>query len=224
MIHVLYIEDEVEIADWLKQALIQAGFNVHAYRSFETYEESKDKFVPDVAILDIMLPGLDGFSIARKLKREYEGIPILMLSARSMLDDKLEGLSIADDYVTKPFQAEEIIARIQVLLRRFNKTDETIRLKHIEIRTKDFTVHNRESGAEILLTQTQYGLLRYFITHLNQILTKEQLYEAVWQETYIDGDKTLMVHIRYLREKIEQDPSQPQIIETVRGIGYRVRA
>ncbi|GIN19798.1 response regulator transcription factor [Siminovitchia fordii] len=224
MINVLYIEDEVEIANWLKQALVQEGFVVHAYPSCEVYEESEEKFTPDVAILDIMLPGLDGFSIARKLKREYEDLPILMLSARSMLDDKLEGLSIADDYVTKPFQVEEIIARIQVLLRRFNKTNETIRLKHIEVRTKDFTVHDTETGEEILLTQTQYGLLRYFVTHLNQILTKEQLYEAVWQEPYMDGDKTLMVHIRYLREKIEKDPSEPHIIETVRGIGYRVRA
>lgn len=98
-----------------------------------------------------------------------------------------------------------------------------IQLQHLNIHLQDFQVIHIETGEEIALTQIQYGLLQYFITHLNQILTKEQLYEAVWKEPYIDGDKTLMVHIRYLREKIEKDPSHPTIIETVRGIGYRVR-
>ncbi|GGG30612.1 DNA-binding response regulator [Lysinibacillus alkalisoli] len=224
MTQILYIEDEQEIALWLQRALKQQGFTVYHYKSYEAYEESGHILTPDIVILDIMLPGLDGFSIARKLKREYHDLPILMLSARSMLDDKLEGLSIADDYVTKPFQVEEILARVQVLLRRFHKIDEVLTIQHIAIHTKDLTVFDQEHQREILLTQTQYGLLRYFIEHLNQILTKEQLYEGVWQEPYIDGDKTLMVHIRYLREKIERDASNPTIIETVRGIGYRVKA
>ena len=222
MTTVLYIEDEPQIASWLTNELAKR-YNVYTYASFEAYETSGDCFIPDVAVLDIMLPGLDGFSIARKLKRRYDALPIILLSARSMLDDKLEGLSIADDYVTKPFQPAEITARIEVLLRRFNKIDEVLTLQHIGINTKDFEVRNQQTGNEIVLTQTQTNLLRYFTNHLNQILTKEQLYEGVWQEPYIDGDKTLMVHIRYLREKIEQDPSAPKIIETIRGIGYRVR-
>lgn len=223
MINVLYIEDEPQIAHWLTTELAQ-HYMVYSYPSYEVYEQSGDRFIPDVAVLDIMLPGLDGFSIARKLKRTYDELPIILLSARAMLDDKLEGLSIADDYVTKPFQPAEIMARIEVLLRRFNKMDEVLTLHHISINTKDFEVRNQENGEEIMLTQTQTNLLRYFTNHLNQILTKEQLYEAVWQEPYMDGDKTLMVHIRYLREKIEKNPSAPLIIETIRGIGYRVRA
>lgn len=219
----LYIEDEPEIASWLKEEMVEHGYDVYAYESFEAFEESGESVEFDAVILDIMLPGLDGFSIARKLKRKYTELPILLLSARSMLDDKLEGLQIADDYVTKPFHPAEVIARIEVLLRRFNKKDDVLYLQHLKIDLKDFQVVDMDAGEEIVLTQTQYGLLQYFITHLEQILTKEQLYEAVWKEPYIDGDKTLMVHIRYLREKIEKDPSHPMIIETVRGIGYRVR-
>lgn len=115
-----------------------------------------------MAVLDIMLSGLDGFSIARKLKRTYDELPIILLSARAMLDDKLEGLSIADDYVTKPFQPAEIMARIEVLLRRFNKMDEVLTLHHISINTQDFEVRNQENSEEIMLTQTQTNLLRYF--------------------------------------------------------------
>ncbi len=203
--------------------MIEYGYDVYLYESYEAFEKSGKMIDFDAVILDIMLPGLDGFSITRKLKRKYNDLPILLLSARSMLEDKLEGLQIADDYVTKPFHPAEVIARIEVLLRRFNKKDEVIQLQHLNIHLQDFQVIHIETGEEIALTQIQYGLLQYFITHLNQILTKEQLYEAVWKEPYIDGDKTLMVHIRYLREKIEKDPSHPTIIETVRGIGYRVR-
>ena len=223
MIRILYIEDEPEIASWLKEEMIEYGYDVYLYESYEAFEKSGEMIDFDAVILDIMLPGLDGFSITRKLKRKYNDLPILLLSARSMLEDKLEGLQIADDYVTKPFHPAEVIARIEVLLRRFNKKDEVIQLQHLNIHLQDFQVIHIETGEEIALTQIQYGLLQYFITHLNQILTKEQLYEAVWKEPYIDGDKTLMVHIRYLREKIEKDPSHPTIIETVRGIGYRVR-
>ena len=112
---------------------------------------------------------------------------------------------------------------MQVLLRRFEKDEEVISVKHLEINLKNKTIINTNNNQEILLTQKQYALLNYFVVHGNQILTKEQLYEAVWNEEYIDGDKTLMVHIRYLREKIEEDPSHPEIVETIRGIGYRVR-
>src|SRR5690606_17832072 len=177
----------------------------------------------DLAILDVMLPGLDGFSIGKRLKRENSTLPILMLSARTAVEDKLEGLSFADDYVTKPFHPDELAARIEVLLRRFQKNEQTIELQHLRIHTKELHIVNKQTNEEILLTGKQFLLFQCFIRHLNQILTKEQLYEQVWGESYIEGDKTLMVHIRYLREKIELDPSQPTIIETIRGIGYRVK-
>jgi DNA-binding response OmpR family regulator len=221
MVHILYIEDEKDIGKWVTQNLKEKGYQVTWMRS----GEGIDQYIStvDIVILDVMLPGLDGFSIGKRIKRENKDLPILMLSARTAVEDKLEGLSFADDYLTKPFHPDELAARIEVLLRRFNKNDDKLQLQHLTIHTKDLQIVNQETGEEIQLTGKQYYLFQYFLRHLNQILTKEQLYEGVWGEPYIEGDKTLMVHIRYLREKIEKDPANPTIIETIRGIGYRVK-
>ncbi|MEK4248961.1 response regulator transcription factor [Paenibacillus sp. FSL W7-1287] len=221
MPHILYIEDDHEIGSWLSQELQDKGYEVSWLQSGEGAEAYAGQ--ADLAILDVMLPGLDGFSVGKRLKRENSSLPILMLSARTAVEDKLEGLSFADDYVTKPFHPDELAARIEVLLRRFQKNEQTIELQHLRIHTKELHIVNKQTNEEILLTGKQFLLFQCFIRHLNQILTKEQLYEQVWGESYIEGDKTLMVHIRYLREKIELDPSQPTIIETIRGIGYRVK-
>ncbi|NCU17606.1 response regulator transcription factor [Pallidibacillus pasinlerensis] len=221
MVHILYIEDEKDIGKWVTQNLKEKGYQVKWMQS----GEGIDQYIStvDIVILDVMLPGLDGFSIGKRIKRENKDLPILMLSARTAVEDKLEGLSFADDYLTKPFHPDELAARIEVLLRRFNKNDNILQLQHLTIHTKDLQIVNQETGEEIQLTGKQYYLFQYFLRHLNQILTKEQLYEGVWGEPYIEGDKTLMVHIRYLREKIEKDPANPTIIETIRGIGYRVK-
>lgn len=221
MPHVLYIEDDREIGSWLSQELQDKGYEVSWLQSGEGAEAYAHQ--ADLAILDVMLPGLDGFSVGKRLKRENSTLPILMLSARTAVEDKLEGLSFADDYVTKPFHPDELIARIEVLLRRFQKNEQTFELQHLRIHPKELHIVNIQTNEEILLTGKQFLLFQCFIRHLNQILTKEQLYEQVWGESYIEGDKTLMVHIRYLREKIELNPSQPTIIETIRGIGYRVK-
>lgn len=221
MARVLYIEDEQEIGRWVTMNLTERGHHVTWLRSGEEVE--KHLAHCDLVILDVMLPGLDGFSIGKRIKKEQPDLPILMLSARTAIEDKVEGLSFADDYLTKPFHPDELAARVEVLLRRFNKNDEILKLKHLTIHTKDMRIVNHETGEEILLTGKQYQIFQYFLRHLNQILTKEQLYEGVWGEPYIEGDKTLMVHIRYLREKLEKDPKNPEIIETIRGIGYRVR-
>ncbi|WP_277679818.1 response regulator transcription factor [Gracilibacillus dipsosauri] len=221
MARVLYIEDEKEIGSWVTEALTEKGHDVTWLRSGENLESYLSNI--DMAILDIMLPGLDGFSIGKRIKKEIKDLPILMLSARSAVEDKIEGLSFADDYLTKPFHPEELAARVEVLLRRFQKSEDTIEIGHLSIQVKTMMIMNKKTGEEIKLTGKQYHLFQFFIRHLNQILTKEQLYEGVWGEPYIDGDKTLMVHIRYLREKMEQDPAKPRIIETIRGIGYRVK-
>lgn len=222
MVHVLYVEDETDIGQWVADDLMERGYEVTWLQSGDGME----KYIldSDIVILDVMLPGLDGFSIGKRIKRDHSDLPILMLSARTAVEDKVEGLGFADDYLTKPFHPDELAARVEVLLRRYQKSDDVLTLQHLTIYTKDMRMIETASGEEIQLTGKQYLLFQYFIRHLNQILTKEQLYEGVWGERYLEGDKTLMVHIRYLREKIEKDPAHPTIIETIRGIGYRVKA
>jgi len=199
LFRILYIEDEKEIGQWVTKDLMERGYEVTWLESGE--EVDKHIAYKDIAILDVMLPGLDGFSIGKRIKRENKEIPILMLSARTAVEDKLEGLNFADDYLTKPFHPDELVARVEVLLRRYQKNDDVLELQHLKIFTKEMRIMHTETDEEIQLTGKQFYLFQYFIRHLNQILTKEQLYEGVWGESYIEGDKTLVVHIRYLREK-----------------------
>ncbi|MGN7359561.1 MULTISPECIES: response regulator transcription factor [unclassified Paenibacillus] len=221
--HLLYIEDDVEIGTWVKEDLIVRGYEVNWLQSGEHAVEQASGC--RLVILDVMLPGLDGFTVGQRLKKAYPDLPILMLSARTSIDDKLEGLQFADDYLTKPFHPDELAARIEVLLRRSGSfSSEPLVLKHLLVYERENRIVNNDTGEEILLTGKQFQIFTYLLRHLGQILTKEQIYEGVWGEPYLDGDKTLMVHIRYLREKVERDPANPEIIETVRGVGYRVRA
>ncbi|EGL15626.1 MULTISPECIES: response regulator transcription factor [Paenibacillus] len=220
---ILYIEDDPEIGKWVNSHLIERGYEVNWLKSGEKAAEFWEK--SDLVILDVMLPGLDGFSIGQRMKKNYPDTPVLMLSARTSIDDKLQGLQFADDYVTKPFHPDELAARVEVLLRRTGKLAQAeLTLHHLQVNMEENRIVDTRTGEEIILTGKQFQIFMYFLRHPNQILTKEQLYEGVWGDPYIDGDKTLMVHIRYLREKIERDPSQPEIVETIRGIGYRVRA
>ncbi|WP_217560748.1 response regulator transcription factor [Paenibacillus sp. GbtcB18] len=220
---ILYIEDDPEIGKWVNSHLIERGYEVNWLKSGEKAAEFWEK--SDLVILDVMLPGLDGFSIGQRMKKIYPETPVLMLSARTSIDDKLQGLQFADDYVTKPFHPDELAARVEVLLRRTGKLAQAeLTLHHLQVNMEENRIVDTRTGEEIILTGKQFQIFMYFLRHPNQILTKEQLYEGVWGDPYMDGDKTLMVHIRYLREKIERDPSQPEIVETIRGIGYRVRA
>ncbi|PLR69321.1 MULTISPECIES: response regulator transcription factor [Bacillaceae] len=219
--NILYIEDDLEIGSWVQRELSEKGYTVDWLTSGVSIPSTGQW---DLLILDVMLPCLDGFSVGRRFKKGSPDTPIIMLSARTSIDDKLAGLEFADDYLTKPFHPEELAKRVEVQLRRYQKNSPgKIVIKHLEIDQVNRFIGNRETGEEIVLTGKQFHIFTCFIQHLNQILTKEQLFEHVWGEPFLDGDKTLMVHIRYLREKIEKNPSEPEIIETVRGVGYRVR-
>ncbi|GBF77231.1 DNA-binding response regulator [Paenibacillus sp. 598K] len=222
MTRILYIEDDRDIGSWTSGDLEKRGYEVTWRTSGEHAGELARE--ADLVILDVMLPGLDGFTIGQRLKNQQPDLPILVLSARTAVDDKLQGLNFADDYMTKPFHPEELAARIQVLLRRGPQRDEqTLTLEHLRVLLPGGQITDTLTGEEILLSGKQFQIFMYLLRHHGRVLTKEQIYEAVWGEPYLDGDKTLNVHIRYLREKIEVDPSQPAIIQTVRGIGFRVK-
>ncbi|MFF2092876.1 response regulator transcription factor [Paenibacillus sp. NPDC058174] len=223
MTTLLYIEDDKEIGSLVCRQLQEKGYEVVWLLSGEHAADEVEYC--QLVILDVMLPGLDGFTIGQRLKKKAPATPIIMLSARASIDDKLQGLQFADDYLTKPFHPDELTARIEVLLRRFAaQTAEPLTIKHLLVFEEANRIENAETGEEIQLTGKQFQIFNYLLRHQGQILTKEQIYEAVWKEPYIEGDKTLMVHIRYLREKLERDPATPEVVETVRGIGYRVRS
>jgi DNA-binding response OmpR family regulator len=222
MKQILYIEDDYEIGSMVMEDLESRGYVVEWLTTGEQAVSRVQQ--ADIVILDVMLPGLDGFTVGQRLKKEAPTTPILMLSARTSVDDKLQGLQFADDYLTKPFHPEELAARLEVLLRRnIQSLTRELQLGHLTINFDQNTIVDQRTGSELILTGKQYQILMYFLKNSNRILTKEQIYEAVWGEPFIEGDKTLMVHIRYLREKIELDPSAPTLIETIRGIGYRVK-
>ncbi|MNW44608.1 Transcriptional regulatory protein WalR [compost metagenome] len=221
-IKLLYIEDDHEIGEWVSRDLKERGYHVTWLTSGEQALELAAN--SNVVILDVMLPGLDGFTIGQRLKKQHPSLPVLMLSARTSIDDKLQGLQFADDYLTKPFHPDELAARLEVLLRRHgDASTEPLQLRHLLVYEKENRVIDQNTGEEIILTGKQFHIFQYLLRHLGQIMTKEQIYEAVWGEPYLDGDKTLMVHIRHLREKLEQNPAAPEVIETIRGIGYRVK-
>lgn len=222
MSNILYIEDDKEIGEFVNEMLEQKGHHLTWLTSSYQYENHIEG--KDIVILDLMMPGLDGFTVGQRIKDMNIDIPILLLTARTAMEDKLKGLGFADDYMTKPFHPEELIARIEVLLRRFNKhpTHEII-LHHLIIYLQEKRIINRHTQEEIFLTDKQFRIFILLLNHPNQILTKEQLYENIWNQQYMEGDKTLMVHIRYLRQKIEENPNKPVILETIRGIGYRIK-
>ncbi|WP_145036563.1 response regulator transcription factor [Paenibacillus sp. Y412MC10] len=221
--NVLYIEDNEKIGSWVKEELEQRGYSVQWLLTGEGAEKEVNQ--QDIVILDIMLPGLDGFTVGRRLKKTAPAVPILLLTARTSIDDKVDGLQFADDYLTKPFHTDELVARIEVLIRRSGgSTSDRISLgNQIEVDPEGQMIFDKHTGEEIILTGKQHQILMYFIRHPNQVLTKEQIYEAIWEEAYITGDKTLMVHIHRLRQKLERHPDSPEIIETLKGIGYRVK-
>ncbi|WP_166627089.1 response regulator transcription factor [Jeotgalicoccus sp. S0W5] len=224
MISVLYVEDNVEIGEWVERELVESGMTV-------TWLKSGDEAVSlaenhELVILDVMLPGIDGFTVGQRIKNKYADKPLIMLTALGAVEDKVQGLGFADDYLTKPFSMEELIARINMLMRRQGqgqRQNEMIEIEHLKVYLNEHQVFDDRNDEEIRLTAKELKIFFFLLENKNQILTKEQIYEAVWNESYIAGDKSINVHIRHLREKIEDDSSQPKIIETIRGIGYRVR-
>jgi DNA-binding response OmpR family regulator len=220
---ILVVEDEHKIANSIKKGLEQEAFAVDvAYDGDEGYDLAAAENY-DVIILDLMLPGMDGIEICRKLRAEKIHTPILILTARGQLDDKVEGLnSGADDYLTKPFAFEELLARVRALLRRpKNSTGVILKLEDLSMDTLSFEV--KRAGKTIQLSSKEFALLEYLLRHPNQTLSKDQVINHVWNYDADILPNTVEVYIGYLRNKIDKPFSKsPILIHTVRGFGYKL--
>ena len=209
----------------LKFNLEKEGFQVEEAFDGEEALEKAFNLNPDIIILDLMLPGLDGFEVCREIRKKEE-IPIIMLTAKGEDIDKVLGLELgADDYMTKPFNPRELVARIKAILRRSSVKDESLR-KQIQIGSLqiDLLQHRVRLGEqEIDLTAKEFALLSYLASNAGRVYSREQLLEQIWGYNYYGDARTVDVHIRHLREKIEEDPSNPQLILTVWGTGYKFR-
>ncbi len=224
---ILLVDDERDILNLLEGMLRQEGFqNILKARDGAQAVALCRSETPDAIILDVMLPDMDGFEVCRKI-REFSYSPILFLSAKDDDADKILGLAMGgDDYVTKPFSPKEVAFRVKAQLRRKAYGQQpgngsvVMEVGGIRIDTEGYRVYKR--GGEIALTAREYQLLAYMAQNAGKIISKERLYEQVWGECGVGVDNTVMVHIRHLREKLEDDPSAPQIIVTVKGLGYRL--
>lgn len=217
---ILVAEDEADIRKILKLYLESEGFDVIEADNGEAALEVAREHAPDLAILDIMMPRLDGFAVTQTL-RHSSAIPILILSARNQDNDKILGLNLgADDYIAKPFNALEVVARVKAQLRRAG------RLSSPELSVNDLTLNTEtcsvtKGGVPVALTPMEYKLLSVMMRAPGRIFTKVQLSEAVNGEYFESDDNTIMVHISKLRDKIEDDPRRPAKLITVRELGYR---
>lgn len=227
---ILVVDDNQELCSLVENICRQEGFS-HVETAFSCREaESRIKSGDvDFLILDVNLPFEDGFSFLQRIKTvlENQRIPVLFLSARDQDEDRLQGLDLgADDYMTKPFLPRELVLRISAILKRTYRLEEQpecYRLGNREVDLSAGVVRVLDgSGRTISLTNKEYQLLKLFMENRGRILTFDVLSESVWGENYIDYENTLMVHIRKLREKIEEKPSEPACLITVKGLGYRM--
>jgi two-component system alkaline phosphatase synthesis response regulator PhoP len=224
---ILLIEDEAGLVRTLKDLLARRGYAVEAKTTGEDGLALAMDQEFDLILLDVMLPGIDGFEVCRRIRRAKIRIPILMLTARGQISDKVLGFEGgADDYVTKPFDPDELLARIGALLRRasFSKADD-LRSFEFDGKRVDFVKSQLiRDGKPIDLSERESRLLRYFIEHKGEIITRETLLQEVWGYQAVPLTRTVDVHIVWLRQKIEEDPRNPRHILTVHGLGYRVSA
>ena len=222
---ILVADDEPDILTLLEKALIQEGFkNIIKAKDGNEAAALCRQENPDAVILDIMMPGMDGYEVCKKI-REFSLAPILFLSSKNDEIDKILGLAVGgDDYVTKPFSPKEVVYRIKAQLRRASygsaSSSDPIRVGKLVIDPDRCEV--RVDGRPAELTAREYELLKTLAENKGRVLSRERLYESVWGETAFGFDNTVMVHIRHLREKIEEDPNDPKYIITLKGLGYKV--
>ncbi len=222
---VFVVEDEEDIARLISHNLQAAGFDVQSFVSGGSVVSEALREMPSLFLLDVMLPGADGFEICRQIRQTptLSSTPIIFLTAKTAESDRVKGLELGgDDYITKPFSPRELVARVRSVLRGVRQpptTPEVLRLGDLEIDASSMTV--QVQGRAVLTTVREFRLLEYLATHCGRVLTRDQLLDAVWKETPFVTPRSIDVYVRRLREKIEPDPRHPKYLKTLRGIGYR---
>ncbi len=220
---VLIADDDQKLLKMIRRTLIYEGFQVvTATNGRETLEQLRTQ-EPDLIILDWMMPELDGFQVMARLRAANDKIPILMLTARDTVEDRVEGLdSGADDYLVKPFAPSELLARLRALLRRFEVTRNDRPLTYTDLSLNPVTRETRRGGRYFELTPKEFELLHYLLRHPRQVLTRDRLLEEVWGYDFGGDDNILEVYIGYLRKKTEAG-GEPRLIQTMWGVGYVLR-
>ena len=220
---ILVVDDERAVRDSLRRALELEGYEIELA---ENGREALDRLAsgpePDALVLDVLMPGMDGLEVCRTLRRNGSRLPVLMLTARTQVEDRVEGLDAgADDYLTKPFALEELLARVRALLRRSGTgTGEKLRFADLEL--DPGTREVRRDGEPIELTRTEFSLLELFLLNPRQVLTRSVIFERVWGYDFGFASNSLDVYIGYLRRKTETG-DKPRLIQTIRGVGYALR-
>ncbi len=224
--HILLVEDDEAIREMVDNYLTMEGFKVTTATNGEEALHNCLQNTFDLVILDIMIPKLNGLEVL-KIIREQAALPIIIMSAKDSDVDKALGLGLgADDYIAKPFSMLEFSARVKAVIRRATKyssqaeqKQEVLEIDNLKIDIVNFSI--AKSGQEIKLTSKEFSILKLFVTNRQRVFTKEQIYQMIWKDAYYGDENIINVHIRRLREKIEDDPSNPQYIKTLWGIGYK---
>ena len=225
--NILIADDESDIRELIKLSLEENGYTALTAQNGKEAWEILSKQDVDLAILDVMMPVMDGFNLLRKI-RENSTIPVIFLTARAEDMDKVLGLGLgADDFMSKPFSIAELVARVAALLRRSNEYMSVKGKNKASITYADLIIDKDKccvykNGKSIDLGAKEYKLLLYFMENLERVFTKKQLYHAVWDDEFYFDDNTIMVHISRIRSHIEDDPQKPKYLKTIRGIGYKM--
>jgi two-component system response regulator MprA len=219
---ILIVEDEEQIASFLRRGLAYEGYEVETAADGESALAKARDARPDLVVLDLMLPGMDGLEVCRRLRTAHSSLPILILTARDSVSDRVQGLDAgADDYMVKPFALAELLARVRALLRRAGPGEpETLQFADLRLDTGTRQVYR--SDAKIELTSKEFDLLELFLRHPRQVLTRETIYDRVWGYDFGGESNIIEVYIRYLRQKLEAE-GRTRLLFTVRGVGYVLR-
>ncbi len=220
--HILVVEDEIKLARFIELELGSEGYRVSVAHDGMTGLSLARESPPDLAILDWMLPGLTGVELCRRLRSTGIDIPVILLTARDEVGDRVTGLDAgADDYVVKPFSIEELLARIRAHLRRTQKTDEDLlQFEDLSLNRRTREVHRGQRSID--LTAKEFDLLQYLMSHPRQVFTRDQIIENVWGYDFLGDSNIIEVYVRYLRLKLEEK-NEKRLIHTARGVGYALR-